>query len=42
MYEHIKKISKEHYERALTQFGDTPQGVDWRDKESQRLCFKVF
>jgi len=42
MYEHIRKLSKEHYERALAQFGDTPQGVDWCDKESQRLRFKIL
>lgn len=28
-----------YYESKLGQFGTTPRGVDWRDKESQKLRF---
>lgn len=31
-----------HYEGCLKQHGISPQGVDWRDREGQRLRFRVL
>lgn len=42
MFEEIKAICRKHYEDKLRQYGDSPQGVNWIDSDSQRLRFQVL
>ena len=42
MLEKIKEICRRHYENVLEQYGDSPQGVNWADADSQRLRFQIL
>jgi len=42
MFEEIKAICRSHYEYVLRQHGDSPQGVNWADADSQRLRFQII
>lgn len=42
MNEDIDKFNKDYYKEKFLQFGDTPTGVDWKDKESQALSFQYI
>jgi SAM-dependent methyltransferase len=42
MFDEIKAVCRRHYEDKLLQYGDSPQGVNWADADSQRLRFQVL
>ena len=42
MFEKIEAVCRRHYENALMQYGDSPQGVNWADADSQRLRFRIL
>ncbi|OGJ47083.1 hypothetical protein A2344_02055 [Candidatus Peregrinibacteria bacterium RIFOXYB12_FULL_41_12] len=37
-----KKIIAKYYSNKILEYGDTPKGVDWKDKKSQLIRFKSF
>lgn len=37
-----KDICRRHYEEVLGKYGDSPQGVNWADAESQNLRFQIL
>ena len=41
-HDQIKGTVAEYYSAKVVEFGATPQGVDWRDGESQDLRFERF
>lgn len=42
MFDEVKDRCRRHYENSLAQYGDSPEGVNWRDTESQRLRFQLL
>ncbi|MBI5042757.1 MAG: class I SAM-dependent methyltransferase [Nitrospirae bacterium] len=42
MNEDIDKFYKNYFKNKFRQFGDTPKGVDWKDKEAQSQSFKYI
>ena len=38
--EGIDRFNKDYYKDKFLHFGDTPRGVDWKDKQSQSLGFQ--
>lgn len=42
MFEEIKADRRKLYENVLKKYGDSPQGADWADADSQRLRFKIL
>ena len=42
MFNKAKAICRKHYEDTLGKYGDTPQGVNWADAESQFLRFQIL
>jgi len=42
MFEKIKAVTCRHYENVLMQYGDSPQGINWSDVNSQRLRFQIL
>lgn len=42
MFDEIKAACRTHYENVLKKHGDSPQGADWADADSQRLRFKIL
>jgi len=41
-FDKAKAICREHYEDVLNRYGDSPQGVNWANAESQGLRFQII
>ena len=39
-YSNLIELSKIYYEEKFETYGDSPQGVNWRDAKTQELRFK--
>jgi len=42
MFDEIKADRRRLYENVLKKYGDSPQGADWADADSQKLRFKIL
>ncbi len=42
MFKKTKDICRDHYEKTLIQYGDSPKGVNWKDTESQSSRFQIL